>query len=143
MGLLQAVLSNTTHVASIVAASILWSRLLRGLDTVPAIFADFAPPKEASASLTGAVGALPAPSAPPVPQLPGASSSRRARAAAPTAAVAPVRDLAAAQAAMMALVTEVVCSMLGADVAPDQPLMEAGLDSLGEPHYRRVAMAST
>jgi hypothetical protein len=42
------------------------------------------------------------------------------------------QDLAAAQGAMLALVTEIVSSQLGAEVAPDQPLMEAGLDSLGE-----------
>ena len=34
----------------------------------------------------------------------------------------------------------IVSGILGAEVAPDQPLMEAGLDSLGEHHQEEIAM---
>jgi hypothetical protein len=42
------------------------------------------------------------------------------------------RDPEAVHAATLVLVTNLVEDMLGVKVAPDQPLMEAGLDSLGE-----------
>ena len=115
MALLQAALGSPRP--TIVAASMLWSTLLRGQARVPAVFADYAPAQAVAAALQKAAALAPA-----------------ARRAAPAAAA----DPAALLASMQALVTEVVAGMLGSDVPADQPLMEAGLDSLGE-----WALAST
>ena len=116
MSLLQSALSSPGHLASVIGASILWSKLLRGMPQVPAIFSKFAPAKNPAAALVPATGE-------------GALAKPRSDAVAAAAAAEP----AAAQATMLALVREMVTGMLGADVEPDQPLMEAGLDSLGEP----------
>ena len=57
---------------------------------------------------------------------------RQAAAAAPTAASA-VADIATIQASIQSQLSEIASGLLGgAVVGPDQPLMEAGLDSLGE-----------
>ena len=116
--------------AAVLAGSILWRRLLRGAGAAPGIFADFAPstnrpglaldpaqPYQAPAGATG---------------LPGPGMPAAAAAAAPRGPAAAKQEAAAIQAEMLALVAGVAAGMLGAEVAPDQPLMEAGLDSLGE-----------
>ena len=117
MALLQAALSSPN--STVVGASILWSKLLRGQARVPAIFADFAPavkaPRKAAPACAGRTA----------PTLLLTATQRSCPAAT-------AKDPAALQAAMLALVAEVVESMLGVDVPADQPLMEAGLDSLGE-----------
>ena len=47
-------------------------------------------------------------------------------------AVIPARRSALVQAEVLAMVLGAVTAMLGVGVSPDQPLMDAGLDSLGE-----------
>jgi acyl carrier protein len=42
------------------------------------------------------------------------------------------------RASVAALVSEAVAGVIGADVAPDQPLMAAGLDSLGAVELRNA-----
>ena len=135
MALLQGVLGSRAYTASVIGASILWSKLLRGVAAVPPIFADFA------AAKSTLLLALDAPAATPLPvddARGGRSTNRRRRGAAgrPLPSQRPPasgsESAAAALAAMLSLVSEVVSSLLGTEVAPDQPLMEAGLDSLGE-----------
>lgn len=123
MRLLQAALHNPGHLSSIIGASILWSKMLKGVDQVPAIFAEFAHvtlPTQRLATTDRHFGA-------PHLAASGAPVQQRRVAASPAS-----HGAADFKTAMLALVTEVVTSMLGSDVALNQPLMEAGLDSLGK-----------
>ena len=135
MALLQGVLGSRAYTASVIGASILWSKLLRGVAAVPPIFADFAAAKSTLLSATDADA--PAATPPPAEARGGRSAGRRRGAVGrPLPSQRPPASgsvsAAAAQAAMLSLVSEVVSTLLGIEVAPDQPLMEAGLDSLGE-----------
>lgn len=103
MELLQGALGGVILAAGpvLVAAHILWPSLLRVMPDVPGVFAAFAPSQPSTAQ----------PSAHEVASHP--------------------KEAAASAAAVRLAVMEAVAGLLGADVPADQPLMEAGLDSLG------------
>jgi acyl transferase domain-containing protein/acyl carrier protein len=121
--LLQAVLGTASTSASVIAAGIAWGSLLQGRRPVPPIFAEFersaaATPGRRPVSITLQVDAR---SPPPVGLLAPPAGMR-------------AEDVAAA-------VADAVAGMLGPDVGPDQPLMEAGLDSLGAVELRNALQA--
>ena len=133
MGLLQAALARASPAASFVGASIRWSQLLRSLPQVPPILADFGPARRPTT-----------PSEPP-PQLseppPGDGLAERMLAPRPAGqpAAAASEHLAAAGPPLLEQVARVASALLGREVEPDQPLMEAGLDSLGEQGWLALA----
>ena len=137
--LLQAAMSNYTPAASIIAAGVLWGKLLAGVaraGRVPPIFAEFGDQQApAGGSAAPALAALGAAAAPPANGLARRRSRRTAALAGVAESLHLVRQAEANSAAfqrnMQQEISEVVHGMLGPDVGPDQPLMEAGLDSLG------------
>lgn len=114
MAILQAVTCSLAQMPAVIGASILWTQLFRGAQQVPSIFADFVP---ANTSGSRNIAAL-LDKARPV----GDDNQ----------AVASPGHATATHIDVLGLVTTMVNGMLGAAVPPDQPLMEAGLDSLGE-----------
>lgn len=120
--LLSAVMSTVATAASVVGASVSWNILLQGAPRVPGIFAELAngqagkvTPKTQTTKLARQVTISVDARSPPVVQ----------------ALALPANDQQKG-APMEPVVAEIVHSMLGHAVGTDQPLMEAGLDSLGK-----------
>jgi hypothetical protein len=115
--------------ASIVAAGISWHRLLRGHSKVPGIFSEFTGPAGAEQQAVEAATVHAAGRSRRLILAEGdvevvVTPKRKAR--------APQRKASVDDGTIADELRNMVGGMLGADVAPDQPLMEAGLDSLGE-----------
>jgi acyl transferase domain-containing protein/short-subunit dehydrogenase/acyl carrier protein len=127
LGLLRAVLGllGSSSAAALVGASIKWSRLLQGRSEVPGIFSEFKDPREIRQSAY--IGKATKP-------------ERRAISVSVDARSPPTLAPLSAPAAfgtqneehVLQLATEAVNRLLDKTVSPDQPLMEAGLDSLGK-----------
>ena len=121
LGLLSCLLGmlGSHSAAAVVGASIQWARLLQGRTKVPGIFAEFAQaaPKRARRSIVLSVDARSPPHIGPllVPQ---------------HERVAPIKE----EINFLQVVGDAVRGLLGHDITAEQPLMEAGLDSLGELH---------
>lgn len=117
---IQRLLFQTADAAASLAAAVpfQWERFLRRLDGVPPMFAEFAD------AVAG----------------PGPSSSQRAPAQAqPTAAQPlPAADPVALRGSVLAQVQDAVASVLGSSVGLEDPLMAAGLDSLGTVELRNA-----
>lgn len=132
MGLLQAALGRAGPTASFVGASIRWYQLLRSLPQVPSILADFGLAREPAA-----------PSQPP-PQSAedsnGDGLADHVLAGLTAAAAGASEHSAAAGPPLLEQVARVASSLLGREVEPDQPLMEAGLDSLGAHSWPGLAI---
>lgn len=124
LAVLQATLSQASPAAGLVGARIRWPKLLGSLPRVPAILADFAPPDERHAPAGQGSTAVSKGSA----TVAGTTAALHTPASAATAAEKP----AVALAPLLEQVTHVARGLLGTAPQPDQPLMEAGLDSLGE-----------
>ncbi len=125
LAVLQAALNRASPAACLVGASILWPKLLHSLPQVPGILADFAPSDKRTQHVDQVLPMGPASGLGPAATIPAV---RRAAGPAVTATAQP----AVAQASLLEQVTQVARSLLGTTPEPDQPLMEAGLDSLGE-----------
>ena len=93
---------------SFVGATIHWGRLLQKLQNIPHMFTDHAPPKTSD------------------------MPSHTSKAAIVSTHVVAEDKIAEVQNSMLSLVIEVVKGLIGSDVAHHEPLMEAGLDSLGK-----------
>ena len=126
LGLLQSVLGllGSSSAAALVGASITWSRLLQGRPQVPGIFKEF---DEAKAVIhpNGSI----AKGVKPLKRAISLSVDTRSP---PT--IAPLLPPAAAgnqnEEHFLELATQVLKKLLDKEISPDQPLMEAGLDSL-------------
>ena len=107
---------------SLVAASISWNKLFQGHRRVPAIFADLAsnaPPLELALAIKRAISAA------SMKHIMSSTSMS-------TAQASESEEKTSREAALISIVSQAVQSLVGAAVDADQPLMEAGLDSLGE-----------
>lgn len=127
LGLLRSVLGllGSSSGAALIGASIKWSRLLQGRSAVPGIFSEFE--KSTERLQNASIGKN------SKPQRKAFSLSVDARSPpiiAPLLAPAAIGNQSEEH--FLQLVTEVVNSLLNKSISPDQPLMEAGLDSLGK-----------
>lgn len=99
----------STTLPSFVAATIQWSRLLQKIQKIPHLFADHVsiPPSGITTQNAEAVGTV-------------------------NVGAVTTKTMPEVQQDMRSLVMEAVKDLLGSNVAHHQPLMEAGLDSLGK-----------
>ena len=145
---LHAIMSTAEH-ALVAAVPADWGVLLRApKGAVPLFFADMAGEGAAAQGATAAEGAaLDTTVQQPQRKQPAEQHSRRHPARAAAAAAAALREQppapqpAASLEAVQTAVLEAARGILGAEVSPAQPLMEAGLDSLGAVELRN-ALAS-
>lgn len=127
LGLLSSVLGllGSSSAAALVGASIKWSRLLQKRSQVPGIFSEFEEHKELLQNSFIGKDTNPR----------GRAISLSVDARSPPS-IAPLLVPAAFgtqnEEHFLQLATEVVNRLLDKNISPDQPLMEAGLDSLGK-----------
>ena len=115
---IQRLLFQTAEAAPSLAAAVPfhWERFLRRLDGVPPMFTEFA---DAVAS-------------------PGPSAQRAPARAQPATQALPSADPAVLRGSVLAQVQDAVASVLGSSVGLEDPLMAAGLDSLGTVELRNA-----
>ena len=142
--------------ALVAAVPVDWQVLLRASKgSVPNFFADMEVPAQQQLEAPAAAAAAPAFGGSRKSGATAAARSRKAHRSARGAARAAGRRQAAADEqqqqpqvaavsgeAVQAAVLDVTRSILGAEVAPGQPLMDAGLDSLGESAVAAAAAAA-
>ena len=141
--------------ALVAAVPVDWQVLLRASKgSVPNFFADMEVPAQQQLEAPAAAAAAPAFGGSRKSGAAAAARSRKAHRSARGAARAAGRRQVAADEqeksqvaavsgeAVQAAVLDVTRSILGAEVAPGQPLMDAGLDSLGEPAAAVAAAAA-
>ena len=129
LGNVLGMLGSANGAAALVAAGISWGRLLQGRSQVPGIFAEFAPLQVIGKSSAGK-------STRPGRRI-SLSVDTRSPLPVPPISIQPIQP----SVDFHEIVKDTVQGLLGQDIASDQPLMEAGLDSLGTFQYNFVLTA--